>query len=148
MYIFKQPRIGGEVGCHQDAAFLATEPSSVIGLWFALEDATTENGCLYAAPGGHRGPLRSRFVRHDAGGPNDRTAMITLDATPLPDEGLVPLEVAKGTLVVLHGHLPHGSAPNRSARSRHAYTLHVIDGACTYLPDNWLQRGDLALRGF
>jgi phytanoyl-CoA hydroxylase len=149
MYIFKQPRIGGEVGCHQDASFLMTEPPSVVGLWFALEDATTQNGCLYAAPGGHKGPLRSRFARHDIGGPHDRTEMIALDPTPLPVEGLVPLEVTKGTLVVLHGLLPHGSAPNRSARSRHAYTLHVIDGRCTWRPDNWLQRApDLPLRGF
>jgi len=149
MYIFKQPRIGGEVGCHQDACFLMTEPPSVVGLWFALEDATTLNGCLYAAPGGHRGPLRSRFVRHDVGGPHDRTEMITLDPTPLPSEGLVPLEAPKGTLVVLHGLLPHGSAPNRSAHSRHAYTLHVIDGRCAYRSDNWLQRRrSMPLRGF
>jgi phytanoyl-CoA hydroxylase len=149
MYIFKQPRIGGEVGCHQDASFLMTEPPSVLGLWFALEDATALNGCLHAAPGGHKGPLRSRFVRHDAGGPHDRTEMVTLDPTPLPGEGLVPLEVPKGTLVVLHGFLPHGSAPNRSQHSRHAYTLHVIDGRCAWRPDNWLQRApDMPLRGF
>lgn len=148
MYIFKQPRIGGEVGCHQDASFLFTEPSSVIGLWFALEDATSENGCLYAAPGGHKDPLRSRFVRHDAGGPDDGTEMITLDPTPLPEDGLVPLEVPKGSLVVLHGQLPHGSAPNRSSHSRHAYALHVIDGRCVYRDDNWLQRPDMPLRGF
>jgi phytanoyl-CoA hydroxylase len=149
MYIFKQPRIGGEVGCHQDASFLLTEPPSVMGLWFALEDATVENGCLYVAPGGHKGPLRSQFVRHDVGGPHDRTEMVSLDPTPLPGEGLVPLEVPKGTLVVLHGFLPHGSAPNRSAQSRHAYTLHVIDGRCAYRPDNWLQRAqDMPLRGF
>jgi phytanoyl-CoA hydroxylase len=149
MYIFKQPRIGGEVGCHQDASFLLTEPPSVMGLWFALEDATVENGCLYVAPGGHKGPLRSEFVRYDIGGPHDRTEMITLDPTPLPGEGLVPLEVPRGTLVVLHGFLPHGSAPNRSAHSRHAYTLHVIDGRCAYRPDNWLQRAkDMPLRGF
>jgi len=149
MYIFKQPRIGGEVGCHQDASFLLTEPPSVIGLWFALEAATVENGCLYAARGGHKGPLRSQFLRHDVGGRHDRTEMVTLDPTPLPSEGLVPLEVPKGTLVVLHGFLPHGSAPNRSAQSRHAYTLHVIDGRCAYRPDNWLQRAqDMPLRGF
>jgi phytanoyl-CoA hydroxylase len=149
MYIFKQPRIGGEVGCHQDASFLLTEPPSVMGLWFAIEDATVENGCLYAARGGHKGPLRSQFIRHDVGGRHDRTEMITLDPTPLPSEGLVPLEVPKGTLVVLHGFLPHGSSPNRSAQSRHAYTLHVIDGRCAYRPDNWLQRAqDLPLRGF
>src|SRR5262245_40084863 len=54
MYIFKQPDIGGEVTCHQDATFLYTEPMSVTGFWFALEDATRENGCMWAIPGGHK----------------------------------------------------------------------------------------------
>ena len=67
MYIFKQPGIGGEVGCHQDATFLYTEPMTVTGFWFAIEDATLENGCLWAAPGGHQqGGLRQVFKR--AGG--------------------------------------------------------------------------------
>ncbi len=144
MYIFKQPRIGGEVICHQDAAFLHTDPLSVIGFWFALEDATRENGCLWAAPGAHKTPLRSRFARRGNG-----TTMIELDPTPLPTEGLVPLEVERGSLVVLHGLLPHWSAPNRSDQSRHAYTLHVIDGQATYSPDNWLFRdASMPLRGF
>ena len=82
MYIFKQPRIGGEVICHQDATFLYTEPLSVTGFWFALEDATKENGCLWAEPGGHQGPLRSRFVRKNGG-----TQMLELDPTPSPDRG-------------------------------------------------------------
>ena len=144
MYIFKQPRIGGEVGWHQDSTFLYTDPLSVIGLWFALEDATLENGCLWALPGGHRGPLRQRWRRK--GG---RLVMEQLDDTPWPEETAVPLEARKGSLVVLHGKLPHGSLPNRSARSRQAYTLHVIDGACRYPADNWLQRDSrLPLRGF
>lgn len=144
MYIFKQPRISGEVVCHQDAAFLHTEPLSVVGFWFALEDATKENGCLWALPGGHEGPLRSRFVRN-----GDQTSMIELDPTPLPTEGLAPLEVERGSLVVLHGLLPHWSAPNHSKNSRHAFALHVIDGEAVYNDDNWLQRGgDAPLRGF
>jgi len=144
MYIFKQPRIGGEVGWHQDSTFLYTEPLSVVGLWFALEDATVENGCLWALPGGHRGPLRERWRRKDGA-----LAMERLDDTPWREEGAVPLEAKRGTLVVLHGKLPHGSLPNRSERSRHAYTLHLIDGACRYPDDNWLQRGaDLPLQGF
>lgn len=144
MYIFKQPEIGGEVVCHQDSSFLHTEPLSCIGLWFALEDATLENGCLWAEPGGHRRPLASRFRRT---GYTTRTEV--LDPTPLPTEGLVPLEAKTGDLVVLHGQLPHRSAANRSPRSRQAYTLHLIDGTATYSADNWLQRGqDLPLRGF
>ncbi|MEO3429031.1 phytanoyl-CoA dioxygenase family protein [Pelagibius sp. CAU 1746] len=144
MYIFKQPRIGGEVGWHQDSTFLYTEPLSVTGLWFALEDATLENGCLWALPGGHAGPLRERWRRKDGA-----LAMERLDTSPWDESLAVPLEVPKGSLVVLHGKLPHGSAPNRSARSRHAYTLHLIDGACRYPEDNWLQRGPgMPLRGF
>jgi len=53
----------------------------------------------------------------------------------------VPLEAPQGTLIVLHGLLPHLSGPNRSEHSRHAYALHVIDGRARYGPDNWLQRG-------
>ena len=149
MYIFKQPHIGGEVGCHQDATFLYSDPITVTGFWFAIEDATLENGCLWAAPGGHRGPVRKLFKRNDAG---DGTYFETLDDTPLPEppplgNELVPLEVPAGTLVVLHGRLPHWSDVNRSATSRHAYTLHCISGGAAYPDWNWLQRpGDMPLR--
>jgi phytanoyl-CoA hydroxylase len=148
MYIFKQPGIGGEVGCHQDATFLWTEPISVTGFWFALEDATTENGCLWAAPGGHRTGLRQRFRRAGAMTDDDGTEFEVLDPTPLPAPGeLVPLEVPAGTLVVLHGLLPHWSDVNRSPRSRHAYTVHCISAAADYPAWNWLQRpAELPLR--
>ena len=114
MHIFKQPHIGGEVTCHQDATFLSTDPQSVMGLWVALEDATLDNGCLWAEPGGHRGPLRQVFSRAGASDA-DGTRFTELDPTPLPPPGpdgpLVPLEVAAGTMVVLHGRLPHWSGP-------------------------------------
>lgn len=145
MYIFKQPNIGGEVVCHQDASFLYTEPQSVTGFWFALEAATQENGCLWALPGGHKLGLKKRFERAAEGG----TRFEVLDETPFPPTGLVPLEVPQGTLVILHGLLPHLSQANRSPKSRHAYTLHLVDGACHYPSENWLQRGaDFPARGF
>jgi phytanoyl-CoA hydroxylase len=144
MVIFKPPRIGGEVGWHQDASFLITEPISVVTFWFALEDATLHNGCLWVEPGGHRGPLRQRFVRE-----GDSVRMETLDTTPWPGGSVaVPLEVAAGTLVCFHGKLPHYSGPNRSERSRQAYTLHVTDATCRWSELNWLRRGpQLPLRG-
>ncbi|HEX8687400.1 MAG TPA: phytanoyl-CoA dioxygenase family protein, partial [Pyrinomonadaceae bacterium] len=145
MYIFKQPRIGGEVTCHQDATFLYTEPQSLTGLWFALEDACVENGCLWALPGGHRGGLKSRFVRAEGGG----TRFVRYDETPWPADGLVPLEVRKGALVVLDGLLPHLSRANRGPRSRHAYTLHLLEAGARFPADNWLRRApDMPLRGF
>ena len=136
MYIFKQPNIGGEVACHQDSTFLYTEPIDIVGLWFALEDATVENGCLWAIPGGHQQGLKSRWVRT----PEDKMKFEIFDETPWPEDQLVPLEVTKGSLILLNGLLPHRSFENTSTRSRHAYTLHLIGANAKYPKDNWLQR--------
>lgn len=144
MYIFKQPEIGGEVSWHQDAAFFDTDPPSVTAFWFALEDADRSNGCLWVQPGGHRTPLRNRFIS------DGRSAKLhTIDSTPWPSfDEAVPVEVRAGTLVVFNGLLPHYSAPNRSPHSRHAYTLHAVDGTARYASTNWLQRKTLPPRGF
>ena len=145
MYIFKPPRIGGEVVCHQDSTYLYTEPESCVGFWFALEDATLENGCMQFIPGGHKAPLKKRNYRQ----PDGSLVTETLDDTPWPEERKVPVEATAGTLVVFNGRAPHLSAANRSSQSRHAYTLHVIDRTCHYPANNWLQRSDeLPLRGF
>ena len=142
MYIFKQPKIGGEVVCHQDSTFLITEPESTVGFWFALEDANKDNGCLQVASGGHKGPLRKLFKRE-----NNQMKMEELSNEPFPETDTF-VEVKKGTLVLLHGRLPHYSCENKSPNSRHAYTIHAIDGRSKYLDYNWLQRPDLKLNGF
>lgn len=143
MYMFKQPHVGAEVGWHQDATFLRTEPPSVTGFWIALDDADRDNGCLVALPGAHRGPLREWFGYQDG-----ELVTRTLDARPWPEVEPVALEVRRGALIVLHGLLPHASTANRSPRPRQAYSLHVIDGRADYPADNWLQRPALPLRGF
>jgi len=142
MYIFKQPKIGGEVVCHQDSTFLITEPESTVGFWFALEDANRDNGCLQVASGGHKGPLRKLFKRE-----NNKMKMEELSNEPFPETDTF-VEVKKGTLVLLHGRLPHYSCENKSPNSRHAYTIHAIDGKSKYLDYNWLQRPSLKLNGF
>ena len=144
MVIFKNPTIGGEVNTHTDHTFLWTEPQSVIGFWLAIDEATVDNGCLWALPGGHRLPVKSRFRRT----PDDGTAMETFDDTPYPSDGWVPLEASPGTLIALHGSLPHRSEPNTSPDPRLAFSLHCIEASAEYPADNWLQRPELPLRGF
>jgi phytanoyl-CoA hydroxylase len=145
MYIFKQAHIGGEVTCHTDHTYLWTEPRSVVGFWFAIDDATRENGCMWAVPGGHRLPVRSRSRLNES-----RTSTVTdvLDPEPYPLDDLQCLEAKRGTLVLLDGAVPHLSAANTSDKPRHAYTIHAIDGVANYLDDNWLQRPTIPLRGF
>ena len=145
MYIFKPPRIGGEVYCHQDSTFLYTDPESCIGFWFALEDATIENGCMHFIPGAHKGALKELHYRDDSG----KMTFKTLDDSPWPENATVPAEVKAGSMVIFDGRAPHLSGANLSDKSRHAYTVHVIDRNSHYPAENWLQRSaDLPLRGF
>jgi phytanoyl-CoA hydroxylase len=144
MYIFKQPYIGGEVTCHQDSTYLYAQELPVTGFWFALEDATIDNGCLWAIPGAHRSPLKSRLIRK-----KDKVEICVMDNTPWSLEKMIPLEVSRGSLIILHGLLPHMSKENLSSQSRHAYTLHLMSGLSTFAADNWLRRApNMPFRGF
>jgi phytanoyl-CoA hydroxylase len=91
MVIFKPPFIGGEVECHQDASFLHTDPVSVTGFWFALEDADESNGCLLGIPGVQGEGLRERF--HYAG---DALVMTPLGDKDWPMEREAPLPGPQG----------------------------------------------------
>jgi phytanoyl-CoA hydroxylase len=103
---------------------------------------------MFVVRGGHKGPLRKIFKRNNNHLSKFQMVMHNLDNTPF-DEMDTILEVKKGTLVVLHGRLPHYSSANKSLKSRHAYTLHVIDSNCDYPDFNWLQRSNnMPLKGF
>jgi phytanoyl-CoA hydroxylase len=135
MLIFKQPYIGGLVPSHQDSSFLYTEPLSAVGFWFALEDCTEQNGCLWFIPGSHKTtPIHRRFVRDT----NSTGTKFIGDQELVVDESLyVKSEVNAGTLVLIHGSVVHKSAPNYSKDSRYIYTFHVIEGNAVYPDDNW-----------
>ena len=136
-YIFKQPGIGGEVVCHQDSTFLFTEPQSVVGFWFAIEDAHRGNGYLGGLPGEHKKGLREIYRKHDDG----QLKLDLLWPELSWDMNLLEwLEVKKGTLIVFNGEFPHLSEANRSGASRHAYTLHAVAGTAHYPQSNWIQR--------
>lgn len=49
---------------HQDSTFLYTSPDSLVGFWIALDDATTENGCLWSIPRSHKTGVHKRLIRN------------------------------------------------------------------------------------
>lgn len=141
MYIFKQPKIGGEVRWHQDASYLIAGGNGVIGLWVAIEDASRSNGCLWLQPGGHRSSLREIYeVTPDA-----ETGMLrTLSEEHWPDQSdAVPVEVPAGSIVAFSDHMPHYSSQNFSDRSRQAMTMHFTELGAAWSTKNWLQRPNL-----
>jgi phytanoyl-CoA hydroxylase len=124
---------------HRDTPYFTTRPEyKYLGVWVALEDADTSNGCLEVVPGGH---LVEEF---------DREALAlrhypSLDDVPPDSEplwaayqgmvmeacsrrGLVTQRlIAKaGDVVIWHPQLPHGGSPIEDAsRSRHSMVMHV-----------------------
>uniref|UniRef100_H0WTR7 Phytanoyl-CoA dioxygenase domain-containing protein 1 n=1 Tax=Otolemur garnettii TaxID=30611 RepID=H0WTR7_OTOGA len=129
----------GHVSPHQDTTFLYTEPlGRVLGIWFALEDATLENGCLWFIPGSHTSGVSRRMVWAPAG---SAPGTSFLGSEPERDNSLfVATPVRRGAMVLIHGEVVHKSEQNLSAWSRHVYTFHLMDAAGTvWSPENWLQ---------
>lgn len=138
MLICKPPHIGGRVKPHVDGAFLYTEPQSVVGFWWPLETCTLTNGCLWAVPGSHLGGVQRRFKRTPG---EDATEFDPpMEGAPFNLTGAVPLEIAAGSLVLLHSSVVHFSEANVSSVSRFAFSIHVVEGNFIWLKDNWLQR--------
>jgi len=136
-YIFKQPGIGSEVPFHQDSTFIKTIPLSNLAMWYALDDATLDNGCLWFKPGSHKRGITRRFVRNDKG-----THGVFVGEDPEWDwNDFVSVPVEKGTLILIHGETVHASKDNKSTKPRHAYVFHIWegDGSVEYAKDNCLQ---------
>jgi phytanoyl-CoA hydroxylase len=137
--IFKQPHTGGEVTPHQDSSFMHTNPASCHALWIALDDATTENGCLWAIPGSHTEPVRHLFkLKSDKSGVY-YDPPVTEDSfrTIWPRDKYVALPVKAGSCVVIHGQVIHMSEDNLSDKGRHVYTFHVVDAEAEWDRENW-----------
>jgi phytanoyl-CoA hydroxylase len=143
MVIFKQPRIGGPVLPHRDGTFISTTEDTAqfpcLGFWWALQDSTLDNGCLWAVPGSHIDGIPRRFQMTDAG---NATEFVGEDAacSGYTRDMYVPLPMDEGDLIVLHGALVHMSLDNVSSASRHAYSIHIVDARSRYSPRSWLQR--------
>lgn len=122
---------------HQDEDYIPTRDRSLTGGWIALDDATTDNGCLWVIPGSHRhGVLWPQHQQDDA----------RFDCTeqsygfPYADEDAVPVEVAAGSIVFFNGYLLHRSLPNtRHGGYRRCLVNHYMS-AESLLP--WLSGGE------
>jgi phytanoyl-CoA hydroxylase len=147
MIIYKQPRIGGELGFHQDASYLHTEPQSLIACWFALDDIDAENSPLLVIPDSHRLPLRTvaelgddgRFIHRK---PRQLEAVpqagTPVAETPADPSQAVPVLAPRGSVIFFHGLLYHASGPNLSPRPRRAYAVHYASSASKWSPFNWI----------
>jgi phytanoyl-CoA hydroxylase len=94
---------------HQDEFFIPTRDRSLTAAWIALDDATTDNGCLWVLPGSHRAGVIYPDREHD-----DPRFDCSIEAYDFPysDDDAVPVQIKAGSVLLFNGYLLHRSLPN------------------------------------
>lgn len=110
-----------KTGWHQDEAVLtedATE-TNILTVWVAMTDATINNGCMMCVEGSHI----KEVTMHCPGSHVSSSAEIFIPDELIEQGKIVPLEVGKGGLVLLHQRTEHGSYANESDAIRWSFDL-------------------------
>ena len=124
---------------HQDEDYIPTRDRSLCGAWIAMDDATTENGCLWIIPGSHK-----PGVLWDQHWHADRRFDCSHESINFPyaDDDAIPVEVKAGTIVFFNGYTLHRSLPNLAQSGyRRALVNHYMS-AQSLLPWNQPRPGD------
>jgi len=121
--LLKPPSVGSPKGMHQDSPYWPIEPMELCSCWFALDDATAENGCMGVIPKWHtRGALPHKHVTDDF--------VIEDSHYNMKDLVLAPLKAGGG--LFFHSLIPHYTAPNRSTKWRRAIALSYMSSKSRY----------------
>jgi len=112
--MLKPPQVGSEKKFHQDAAYYPIHPMDHVTVWIALDQSTTENGCMQVVPGGHTdGLLGHEAIEYDTD--------ITIAEADYGPEDAVALPMEPGDVLFQHCLLPHYTASNETDDWRRAY---------------------------
>jgi ectoine hydroxylase-related dioxygenase (phytanoyl-CoA dioxygenase family) len=130
---------GGVVAWHQDYSYWTrTSPMQHLTCWVGLDDADTQNGCLYYVPGSHKWGLLEKPEL--AGNMNGIFDYLTEEQRKQFKP--VPIELKAGYATFHHPLLLHGSYENKSERSRRAFVLNVFaDGTISNTSDEPVLEG-------
>ncbi len=128
--IFGKPAgCGKETPWHQDGDYYPIRPLETITVWVALDDATTDNGCMRLIPGAHK--ARRIFSHHW-----EKNAGLSINKvcdTEHFDESTAHDLVLKAGQVSFHDvYMVHGSRANTTAKRRAAFVVRIMPGNCFY----------------
>jgi ectoine hydroxylase-related dioxygenase (phytanoyl-CoA dioxygenase family) len=132
----KPAKHGGVVAWHQDYSYWTrTVSMQHLTCWTALDDASTQNGCLHYIPKSHKwGLLDAPSLAGEMEG-----LMDYLSETQKAEFKPVPIELKKGYATFHHPLMVHGSYENKSDKSRRAFVLNVFaDGTVSNTDDELL----------
>lgn len=128
--IFGKPASGGKATpWHQDGDYYPIVPLETLTIWIALDDATTENGCMRFIPGSHR--ARKLYSHHWEENP-DLTINLVCDSENFEEETAHDLVLEAGQVSFHDVYMIHGSGPNLTEKRRAAFVVRLLPATSTY----------------
>jgi len=122
--LFAKPAADGKrTPWHQDGQYWPIRPLATCTVWIALDDSTTENGCLRVIPRSHHG---QRLRAHRKLETDDATLNQELLESEYDLSQAADLVLKAGQMSLHDVFLLHGSEPNRSPLPRRGMTLRYM----------------------
>lgn len=122
--LFAKPASDGKrTPWHQDGQYWPIRPLATCTVWIALDDSTTENGCLRVIPRSHHG---QRLRAHRKLDTDDATLNQELLESEYDLSQAADLVLKAGQMSLHDVYLLHGSEPNFSPRPRRGMTLRFM----------------------
>ena len=136
-FFAKPAQVGTRTPWHQDGEYWPMRPLATCSVWIAIDDATSENGCLRFLPGTHR----SRdLARHHFNKADGLSLPLEIDESVVDESLAVDITLQAGQMSLHDVFLVHGSEPNQSPYPRRGMTLR-------FMPTSSIYRRDLAGEG-
>lgn len=120
---------GREVPWHQDGEYWPMRPLETCTVWIALDEVSTENGCMRFIPGSH---AADGLYRHHMSDRKDLVLNLELDEDQYDESTAVNVELPLGGMSIHHVKLIHGSLANKSNKRRAALVMRYMPASSFY----------------
>lgn len=125
----KPPAEGYETPWHQDGHYWPIRPLANCTVWVALEESTTENGCLRVIPQSHRAQVLHEHLHEDR---SDLTLNQRMAAGSFDEANAVDLELQPGQMSLHDVFMIHGATANTSAKRRTGVALRYMPSTSVF----------------
>ena len=129
-HVFCKPAGDGhETPWHQDGHYWPMRPLATCTVWVALDESTTENGCLRVIPGSHRSKITHPHLLED----REDLVLSQRTADDAFNEGdAVDLQLQPGQMSMHDVYMIHGAKVNHSAKRRAGVALRYMPGTSVF----------------
>ncbi len=108
---------------HQDGEYWPIRPLATCTAWLALDDSTTENGCLRVIKGSHN---ERALKAHNTLNSDQVTLTQELKPEEFNEADAVDIVLRAGQISLHDVYLLHGSEPNTSSKPRRGMTMRFM----------------------